>query len=126
MNWASAFAVLALTTAPALAGEPTCPVSETCRQSNDNCQPAEGLVVLRVIEAEPVLKVAIILNGGAPVEAIAVQDPKYTTLMAMENGTEHQFRLQPDGSFNYLVTTPHPGAPRDTDQRLYRGTCVEG
>ncbi|PIE07352.1 MAG: hypothetical protein CSA74_08200 [Rhodobacterales bacterium] len=111
---------------PALAGDPTCPVSEICRRSNDNCAPHDGLVVLRVIAAEPVLKVAISLDGGAPVEAVAVRDPKHTTLMATQDGTEHQFRLQPDGSFTYLVTTPHPGAPRDADQRLYRGTCVEG
>jgi|GEM_PF-6786947 len=112
--------------APALAGAPTCPVTETCKHSNDNCQPAEGLVVLKVLEADPVLKVAVTLNDALPVETIAVQDPKYTTLMAMIDGTEHQFRLQPDGTFNYLITTPDPDAPGGHDQTLYRGQCLEG
>lgn len=119
-------AVLVLTSAPALAGAPTCPVTETCKHSNDNCQPAAGLVVLKMLEADPVLKVAVTLDEAAPVETTAVQDPKYTTLMAMIDGTEHQFRLQPDGTFNYLITTPDPDAPGGHDQTLYRGQCVEG
>ncbi len=118
--------MIALAAAPALAGAPTCPVTETCKHSNDNCQPTEGLVVLEMLEADPVLKVAVTLNDAPAVETIAVQDPKYTTLMAMIDGTEHQFRLQPDGTFNYLITTPDPDAPGGHDQTLYRGQCLEG
>ncbi len=119
-------AAVAPAAAPAFAGGPSCPVAETCTQSNDNCQPAEGVVVLRVLAADPVLKVEIALDGRAPVATTAMQDPKYTTLMAMEAGAEHQFRLQPDGTFNYLITTPDTGAPGGQTQTLYRGKCVEG
>ena len=56
MRWITA--ILALTALPALAG-PSCPVTETCKQANDNCQPAEGLLVLTVLEADPVLKGAM-------------------------------------------------------------------
>ena len=118
--------VIALAAGSALAAAPTCPVTETCKQSNDNCQPAEGLVVLKMLEADPVLKVAVSLNDAPPVDTTAVQDPKYTTLMAMIDGTEHQFRLQPDGTFNYLITTPDRDAPGGHDQPLYRGQCLEG
>jgi hypothetical protein len=116
-------ALLALATTPALAADPTCPVAETCKHSNDNCQPAEGMLLLRLL---PSGKVEVRLNDNAPQEATVLQMTGQTIMLFGSDGEEHQLRLAPDGKFNYLISIPDPSAPEGKDQTLYRGQCVEG
>ncbi len=107
----------------ALAGAPSCPVSETCKGSNDNCQPAEGLLTLTLL---PTGKAQVQLNDASPHESTVLQLNGQTVLIFGENGEEHQLRLDAEGKFNYLITIPDADAPKGRDQTLYRGQCVEG
>ncbi len=114
---------LAVLAGPALADAPTCPVSEICRHANDNCQPAEGLLILAL---QPSGKVEVRLNDNPPLTSTVLQMNGQTILLFGEDGEEHQLRLAADGKFNYLITIPDADAPRGKDQTLYRGQCLEG
>ena len=116
-------ALALLWAAPGLAGAPTCPVSEICKYSNDNCQPAEGMLILAL---QPSGKVEVRLNDNPPLTSTVLQMSGQTILLFGEDGEEHQIRLAADGKFNYLITIPDAGAPRGRDQTLYRGQCLEG
>ncbi len=115
--------ILAATAAPALAGVPACPVTETCKGSNDNCRPAEGMLVLAL---QPDGKVEVRLDDAPPRLSTVLQMSGQTILIFGDDGEEHQLRLAEDGRFNYLISIPDPGAPKGKDQTLYRGQCVEG
>lgn len=116
-------ALALLAAPPALAGGPTCPVTETCKQTNDNCQPAEGMLVLAL---QPDGKVEVRLNDNPPLTSTVLQMNGQTILIFWNNGEEHQLRLAADGKFNYLISIPDESAPKGKDQTLYRGQCVEG
>jgi hypothetical protein len=116
-------ALALLAAGPALAGGPSCPVSEICKHSNDNCQPAEGLLILAL---QPSGKVEVRLNDNSPLTSTVLQMSGQTILLFGEGGEEHQLRLAADGKFNYLITIPDADAPRGRDQTLYRGQCLEG
>jgi hypothetical protein len=109
---------------PALAGEPACPVTETCRISDDYCQPAEGMPIIKFPPQSG--KVAIHLNDNPPLESAILDKPGQTTMSFMRAGEEHQLRVAPDGKFNYLITIHDPQAPGGCDQTLYRRQCLEG
>ena len=109
--------------APAVAGAPSCPVTETCKHSNDNCQPAEGMLVLALQDDG---KVEVRLNDNPPLLSTVLQMSGQTILIFGPDGEEHQLRLASDGKFNYLISIPDKGAPKGKDQILYRGQCVEG
>ena len=114
--------LLAAAAAPAFAGGPTCPVTETCKHSNDNCQPAEGLLILAL---QPDGKVEVQLNDNPPLLSTVLQMSGQTILIFGSGGEEHQLRLAADGKFNYLISIPDEDAPKGKDQTLYRGQCVE-
>lgn len=118
----------ALSGAPALAlaGEPTCPITEICRETRDNCAPAEGMLTLRYLPENG--KVEVRLDDNPPLQSTILNLSGQTVLIFGEDGEEHQLRIAPDGTFNYLVTIPEPDNTDDFDRRkqtLYRGQCVE-
>ncbi len=118
-----ALALALLAAGPAVAGAPTCPVREICKHSNDNCQPAEGMLILAL---QPSGKVEVRLNDDPPLESTVLQMNGQTILLFGRDREEHQLRLAADGTFNYLISIPDADAPRGKDQTLYRGQCLEG
>lgn len=114
---------LALAPLPGLAGAPYCAVEEICKHTNDNCQPAEGRLVMRLL---PSGKAEVQLDDGPAHESTVLQMQGKTLLIFRVEGEEHQLRLEADGKFNYLISIPDPDAPKGKDQTLYRGQCVEG
>ena len=118
----AAIVALGLLSAPALA-EPKCLVEETCAGTSDNCEPAEGVVVITALDA---YKATLQLNDGPVHESTYLSLNRVLALIFVVQGVEHQLRIQENGSFNYLISTPNPDAPKGKDQILYRGTCVEG
>ncbi|MDU8926908.1 hypothetical protein RXV86_05890 [Alisedimentitalea sp. MJ-SS2] len=118
------FALLPL---PALAAEPYCQVEETCTVTSDNCQPAEGRIMLHLHAAENVTKATILLDGERMGTGSVLGLHNVTAIMfTTEDGIENQMRIQENGRFNYLVSRPDAQAHKGKDQMLYRGQCVEG
>lgn len=118
-----ALVVPLLSPASALAGEPSCPITEMCKYSNDNCHPADGVVSLTL---RPDGKAEVRLNDNPPLVSTVLQMSGMTILLFQDGKANHQLRIQGNGSFNYLITAPDPNAPRGRDVTMYRGTCVEG
>ncbi len=116
-------AALALLPAAAQAGAPYCPVSEICHGTNDNCTPAEGMLILKLL---PSGKAEITLDDRPPLQSTVLQMQGRTLMIFSHAGEEHQLRLDGDGRFNYLISIPDAAAPKGKNQTLYRGTCVEG
>lgn len=114
---------MALATGAATAGDPSCPIDEMCKYSNDNCHPAEGVVHLTL---RPDGKAEVQLNDEAPLVSTVLQMSGMTILLFHDGQENHQLRIQADGKFNYLITAPDPNAPRGREVTMYRGTCIEG
>ncbi len=108
---------------PALAGEPYCEVTESCRGANDNCAPSTGR--LR-IDVQPDGKALVRFDDRTPLES-AVLDMNAQIILIFHNDTqEHQLQISDTGRFNYLISAPDREAAKGVDQVLYRGQCAEG
>lgn len=117
-------AMLSLCATPALAAEPYCLVEETCTETSDNCQPAEGRLEMRM---QPGGKALVVLDDREGLEATPlVMGKMIQMIFSGPDKTQHQLRIGPDGRFNYLINTPNPDAWKGKDQVLFRGQCVEG
>lgn len=114
---------IGLSALPATAAEPFCTVQETCAQTNDNCHPAEGRLTIDVL---PSGKASVVLNDAPPLESAILDMGGKIILIFHDGPAEHQLRIEGDGQFNYLISTPDTEAPNGKDQVLYRGQCVEG
>ena len=119
------FVVPALASAsPLFAAEPYCLVQETCTETSDNCQPAEGRLEMKMHGTG---KAMVHLNDAAPLEATPLMMGEMVQMIfAGPDKSQHQMRIAPDGKFNYLINTPNLDAPKGKDQVLYRGQCHEG
>lgn len=113
----------AMAVSPATAGTPYCQIEEVCRGTNDNCAPEGGRVTIDVL---PSGKAQVTLRDRAPLESTILDMNGMIMLIFHDDRIEHQLRINPEGSFHYLVSTPDPDAPKGKDQVMYRGQCVEG
>ena len=116
-------AVATLTAGAAKAAEPYCNVLETCTQTSDNCQPAEGMLK---IDMQPSGKALVMPNDRPPLESAILNMSGQIILLFTDGTDEHELRINGDGKFNYLISIADPDAPKGKDQVLYRGQCVEG
>lgn len=107
----------------ALAGTPYCQIEQACRGTSDNCTPEGGRVTIDVL---PSGKAAVTLRDRAPLESTILDMNGLIMLICHDDRTEHQLRINPEGSFTYLISVPDPDAPKGKDQVMYRGQCVEG
>lgn len=108
---------------PLHAGGPRCVVEETCTETSDNCQPAEGILRVTALDA---YKATVQLDNGPVFESTYLGlNGVLALIFSPEPQHEHQLRIQDNGTFNYLVSTPNADAHNGKDQILYRGTCVE-
>lgn len=113
-----------LLASPVIAAEPYCLVQESCIETSDNCQPAEGRLEMRVQDSG---KALVYLNDAEPLEATPLMMGQMVQMIfAGPDRSQHQLRIAPDGKFNYLIDTPNPEAHKGKDQILYRGQCQEG
>ncbi len=120
----AAATALAVATPPAaMAAEPYCNVQETCSQTSDNCQPAEGLLKVDVL---PSGKASVRLTDRPALESTILEMGGQIILLFTDGTDEHELRIAGDGKFNYLISTADRDAPKGKDQVLYRGQCVEG
>lgn len=112
-----------LAAAPLYAAGPRCMVEETCTETSDNCQPATGVVKVTALDG---YKATVQLDDGPVYESTYLGlNGVLALIFSPEPQHEHQLRIQDDGVFNYLVSTPNAEAHNGKDQILYRGTCVE-
>lgn len=119
----AAVAALATLSGLAQASEPYCVVEETCITTGDNCTPAEGRLDVRRVSQ---YRAEMVLNDRPAVEGIILDHKAITTVLGDLDGVHYQLRIQPDGTFNYLVETPNSEAWKGKDQVLFRGHCIEG
>ncbi len=118
---------LALLPLPTLAAEPYCQIEETCTVTSDNCQPAEGRIMLHVEVQENVTKATILLDGETMGTGSVPGLHNVTAIMfTTEDGVENQLRLQENGRVSYLVSRLDPDPHKGKDQVLYRGHAWRG
>ena len=124
MRLAGLLGVALIWAGPALAAEPYCQIEQTCLDTPDNCAPAEGRVMLEVLQDG---KAQVRVNGEVMGAGAILSMSKVTMLIfTTGDGVQNQVRIQEDGAFTYLISKPDAAAFNGKDQILYRGQCVEG